>query len=206
MDEIIRYFPGLTPGQRAQFEALEALYRDWNEKINVISRKDIDELYTHHVLHSLAIAKFMTPAPGTTFMDLGTGGGFPAIPLAIMWPDCTLHLVDRIAKKLRVAADVAAGIGLSNVTFQHGDAGECRQKFDYVVSRAAMDLPSLIKASAKNISHRPLNSLPGGLLCLKGGDLTEEIRAAARPVVDMPLSDWFAGEYFATKQLLYVKL
>lgn len=206
MDEILRYFPELTSNQISQFSALGPLYREWNEKINVISRKDIDNVYTHHILHSLAIAKFFSPKTSTTFMDLGTGGGFPAIPLAIMWPDCTFHLVDRIAKKLRVAQDISEKIGLKNVTFQHGDALECKRKFDYVVSRAVMPLPDLIRIVRKLIARSSMNSLPSGLLCLKGGDLTAELALVKTPTLVVPLSDWFNEEYFKTKDLIYAEI
>ena len=206
MDLIRKYFPHLTPKQVEQFEAMGPLYAEWNERINVISRKDIDNVYKHHILHSLAIACFFTPEPGTTFMDLGTGGGFPAIPLAVMWPECHFHLVDRIAKKLKVAQAVAEAIGLQNVTFQHGDSAECKEKFDFVVSRAVMDLGDLIKAASRNISPRSANHLPNGLLCLKGGDLAAEVTAARRPVVEVPVTDWFDDPFFINKELIYVKL
>ena len=203
---IEKYFPELTDLQKEQFEKIGPLYADWNQKINVISRKDIDNLYVHHVLHSLAIARFMTPIEGTTFLDMGTGGGFPGIPLAIMWPHCRFHLVDRIGKKIGVAKAIAEAIGLTNVTFQHGDIGECRTKFDYVVSRAVMTLDKLIPLVRKNISSKDSNRLPNGLLCLKGGELYEEIRAARIPTLVMPLSDYFREEFFETKQLTYTEL
>ncbi len=206
MEEILKYFPGLTDTQRERFAALGDLYSDWNSKINVISRKDIDNLYTHHVLHSLAIAKFMTPAEGSRMLDMGTGGGFPGIPLAIMWPDCKFHLIDRIGKKLKVAEAVADSIGLENVTFQHGDIGECRDKFDFVVSRAVMTLDQLVPLVTKNIGHADRSKLPDGLICLKGGDLQAEIGNTRRPVLEIPVSDWFDEEYFSTKKLLYVRL
>lgn len=206
MEEILKYFPGLTDTQRERFAALGELYSDWNSKINVISRKDIDNLYTHHVLHSLAIAKFLTPAEGSRMLDMGTGGGFPGIPLAIMWPDCKFHLIDRIGKKLRVAEAVADSIGLDNVTFQHGDIGECRDKFDFVVSRAVMTLDQLVPLVTKNIGHADRSKLPDGLICLKGGDLQAEIGNTRRPVLEIPVSDWFDEEYFSTKKLLYVRL
>ncbi|MDE6051268.1 MAG: 16S rRNA (guanine(527)-N(7))-methyltransferase RsmG [Paramuribaculum sp.] len=192
--------------QKEQFEKIGPLYADWNQKINVISRKDIDNLYVHHVLHSLAIARFMTPIEGTAFLDMGTGGGFPGIPLAIMWPHCRFHLVDRIGKKIGVAKAIAEAIGLTNVTFQHGDIGECRTKFDYVVSRAVMTLDKLIPLVRKNISSKDSNRLPNGLLCLKGGELDEEIRAARIPTLVVPLSDYFREEFFETKQLTYTEL
>lgn len=203
---IKKYFPTLTEVQQQQFEQIGTQYREWNEKINVVSRKDIENLYEHHILHSLAIAKFITPKEGTTFMDMGTGGGFPGIPLAIMWPHCKFHLIDRIGKKITVAKSIAEAIGLKNVTFQHGDIGECRQKFDFVVSRAVMTLDKLIPLIRKNISKQSINRLPNGLLCLKGGELDEEIRAAGRPVIDVPLSDYFCEDFFATKNLIYVVL
>lgn len=206
MKEILKYFPGLTDTQRERFAALGELYSDWNSKINVISRKDIDHLYTHHVLHSLAIAKFLTPAEGSRMLDMGTGGGFPGIPLAIMWPDCKFHLIDRIGKKLKVAEAVADSIGLDNVTFQHGDIGECRDKFDFVVSRAVMTLDQLVPLVTKNIGHADRSKLPDGLICLKGGDLQAEIGNTRRPVLEIPVSDWFDEEYFSTKKLLYVRL
>ncbi len=206
MDEIQKYFPNLSDLQRSQFEALQALYTDLNAKVNVISRKDIGNLYTNHVLHSLVISKFITPVHGTAFIDLGCGGGFPGIPLAIMWPVCRFHLIDRIGKKVNVARTVAEAIGLQNCTFQHGDSGECRQKFDYVVSRAVMSLPDLIKASQHLVSNKGRNKLPNGLICLKGGDLEPEIAATGRDVLSVPLTDYFSEPYFETKHLLYCHL
>lgn len=206
LDTILQYFPGLTEPQKAAFGSLQALYADWNSKINVISRRDIDNLYSRHILHSLAIAKFMTPAPGTRLLDLGTGGGFPGIPLAIMWPECSFHLIDRIGKKINVARSVSEAIGLSNVTFQHGDAGECHEKFDYVVSRAVMGLDALVATVRKNIKRSVTNTLPPGVICLKGGDLSAEIEASRRHVLEVPLTDWFHEPFFETKKLIYVNL
>lgn len=206
MDKILKYFPGLTERQREQFAELGLLYPEWNDKINVISRRDIDSLYLHHILHSLAIAKFITPTPGTEMLDMGTGGGFPGIPLAILWPEVSLHLIDRIGKKIKVAQDIAARIGLQNVTFQHGDVGECRRKFDFVVSRAVMALPELVAAVRHNISPKGRNAFPNGLLCLKGGDLEQELRGVSRPTIAVPLSDWFNEPYFDSKQLIYVEM
>ncbi len=206
MEEILKYFPGLTPVQIEQLRMLGPLYRDWNEKINVISRKDIDNLYTHHILHSLAIARFFTPAPGTTFLDMGTGGGFPGIPLAIMWPDCRFHLIDRIGKKIRVATEIASAVGLKNVTFQHGDIGECRDKHNFVVSRAVMRLEALLPLIRKNIAAKDSSKLPNGLIVLKGGDLDGEVSGVNMPVLEVPLSDWYSEEFFETKKLLYVEL
>lgn len=203
MDELLKYFPYLSEKQIQQFEAMGPLYAEWNERINVVSRKDIDNIYTRHILHSLAIAKFFTPEPGTTFMDLGTGGGFPAIPLATLWPQCRFHLIDRIAKKLKVAEEVAKAVGLENITLQHGDSGECRQKFDFVISRAVMQLDDLVKASRKNIARVTPNRIPPGLICLKGGDLADEIRPVKAQVLTIPLSEWFTEPFFETKQLVY---
>lgn len=206
MDELLKYFPELTAQQRRQFDIIGRDYPIWNERINVISRKDIDSLYEHHILHSLSIAKFLTPSPGTRFLDLGTGGGFPGIPLAIMWPHCTFHLIDRIGKKLTVAKSIAESAGLNNVTFQHGDAGECHEKFDFVISRAVMNLKELARISARNIGKRNHNSIPNGLICLKGGDLSSEIAETGRDILEVPLSDYFSEEYFITKELIYLPL
>lgn len=201
---ILQYFPDLNELQRSQLSVILPLYREWNEKINVISRKDIQNLEIHHILHSLAIAKFLNPQPGTSIIDVGTGGGFPGIPLAIVWPECKFHLIDRIGKKLRVAQAVAAAAGLTNVSFQHGDIGECHERFDFAVSRAVMDLGRLISLVRKNISNRSINSIPNGLICLKGGDLTAEIASArSSSLLEVPLSDYFKEEFFSTKQLIY---
>ncbi|MCM1517820.1 MAG: 16S rRNA (guanine(527)-N(7))-methyltransferase RsmG [Pseudoflavonifractor sp.] len=206
MDEILKYFPGLSEQQQAQYAMLGSLYPEWNEKINVISRKDIDNLYVNHVLHSLAIAKFMTPVGGTTVLDMGTGGGFPGIPLAIAWPDCRFHLIDRIGKKLKVAGDIAEKIGLTNVSFQHGDIGECHSKFDFVVSRAVMRLDELVPLVRRNISRDSRNAYPNGLICLKGGDLTPELSKLRYPIIEVPLTDYFNEPFFETKKLIYVDI
>lgn len=206
MEEIMRYFPDLAPQAVERLSRLGALYGEWNEKINVVSRRDIDNLYLHHVLHSLAIAKFVTPAAGTQLLDLGCGGGFPGIPLAIIWPECGFHLIDRIGKKVRVAQAVADELGLKNVTTQHGDALEWKGRADYVVSRAVMRLDELVKISSRLVSRRKLNRLPCGLLCLKGGDLADELKAVRRPLVNVPLSDYFTEDYFKEKELVYVEL
>lgn len=203
---IEKYFPGLSGKQREQFEKLGPLYADWNSKINVISRKDIDNLYTNHILHSLAIAKFLQPAPATTFLDMGTGGGFPGIPLAIMYPECRFHLIDRIGKKIKVAQAIAEAIGLTNVTFQHGDIGECRQKYDYVVSRAVTRLDELLPLIKKNVGGKQRNGVPNGLICLKGGDISDELRAARADELVDELRNYFDEEYFATKKLVYVAM
>lgn len=203
---IYKYFPELTERQREQFALLGTLYPEWNAKINVISRKDIGNLYTNHVLHSLAIAKFLNPAGGTNILDMGTGGGFPGIPLAIMFPDCRFHLLDRIGKKVRVAQAVAESVGLTNVTFQHGDIGECRRKFDFVVSRAVMRFDELVPLVRKNISKEQRNGVPNGLICLKGGDLDAELKMARHAVFRENISAYFTEPYFETKELVYLAL
>lgn len=207
VDLIKKYFPNLTEQQADIFGRLGDLYRDWNTKINVISRTDTDNLYCRHILHSLALASFFGElADGTRMMDLGTGGGFPGIPLAILYPNCQFHLIDRIGKKIRVATEIAQAVGLTNVTFQHGDSGECREKYDYVISRAVMPLEGLVKAASKNIaattSHA--NRYAPGIVCLKGGDLAEEIAAIRRPVVEIPITDFFNESFFETKEIVYV--
>lgn len=207
VDLIKKYFPNLTEHQADIFGRLGDLYRDWNTKINVISRTDTDNLYCRHILHSLALASFFGElADGTRMMDLGTGGGFPGIPLAILYPNCQFHLIDRIGKKIRVATEIAQAVGLSNVTFQHGDSGECREKYDYVISRAVMPLEGLVKASSKNIATTtsPANRYAPGIVCLKGGDLADEIAAIRRPVGEIPITDFFNESFFDTKEIVYV--
>lgn len=207
MDRIRHYFPELTDKQIKQFEALEELYSDWNAKINVISRKDIGNLYPNHVLHSLAIAKFFGPlADGTSILDMGTGGGFPGVPLAIFYPGCKFHLIDRIGKKIKVASEISSAIGLKNVTFQHGDIAECKEKYDYVVSRAVMPLNALVPLIRKNIakSTNQQNRYSPGLVCLKGGDLTEESKGIKQQIVELPLPEIMPEEHFNEKSLVYV--
>ena len=204
MDIILKYFPRLTDRQRGQFGALYDLYADWNSKINVISRKDIGNLYEHHVLHSLAIARLIHFQPGTRVMDLGTGGGFPGIPLAIMFPDCQFHLVDSIGKKIKVATEVASAVGLENVTLCHERAEEEKGLFDFVVSRAVMPLADLLKIVRKNISKEQKNAYPNGLICLKGGELQHEVMPFKKQAEVIALSDWFEEEYFTTKKVVYV--
>ena len=206
MEHILKYFPELTEEQRRQMAQLEVLYPEWNEKINVISRKDIDNLEMHHLLHSLGLVKFVKFASGTRVMDLGTGGGLPGIPLAIYYPEVTFHLVDRIGKKLRVAQDIAQQIGLTNVTFQHGDVGEVKGKFDFVVSRAVMDLGDMVPLVKKFIDNTNHNAMPNGLLCLKGGDLTSEIAKFRNQVLIDELSSYFQEEFFKTKKVLYLPI
>ncbi len=204
-DIIAKYFPDLSGRQKEQFDAIGMLYPEWNEKINVISRRDIDNLYVHHILHSLSIAKFLQPKAGTEFMDLGTGGGFPGIPLAILWPECRFHLIDRIAKKIKVASEISSAIGLDNVTFQHGVSGECHRKFDFIVSRAVMRLDDLVRITRRNVSSDCRNMHPNGLICLKGGDIDEESRGIQLPVVTFPVSEFFPEEeFFSSKELIYV--
>ena len=204
MEIILKYFPDLTEEQRKQFAALYDLYLDWNSKINVISRKDIENLYEHHVLHSLGIAKMIHFRPGTHIMDLGTGGGFPGIPLAILFPEVKFHLVDSIGKKVRVATEVANAIGPKNVTFRHARAEEEKQLFDFVVSRAVMPLADLVKIIKKNISPKQQNPLPNGLICLKGGELEHEAMPFKHKTTMHPLSDDFEEEFFQTKKVVYV--
>ena len=204
MDIILKYFPDLTDTQKEQFAALYDLYTDWNSKINVISRKDITNLYEHHVLHSLGIAKVIQFKLGTSVMDLGTGGGFPGIPLAILFPDTKFHLVDSIGKKVRVATEIANAIGLKNVTTRHCRAEEEKQLFDFVVSRAVMPLTDLLKIIRKNISSEQHNALPNGLICLKGGELDREVMPVKHQTIVTDLKDFFSEEFFETKKVVYV--
>ena len=207
MIEIIeKYFPALSERQKEQYAALGTLYPEWNAKINVISRKDIDNLYEHHILHSLGIAKALRFTDGTTLVDVGTGGGFPGIPLAIMFPNCHFHLIDRIGKKVRVATEIAQAIGLDNVTFRHAGIEEEKQKFDFAISRAVMPLPDLVKLVRKNISTTQRNAMANGLLCLKGGNLEAEIAPLRKRLLDFDLKDFFEEEFFETKKVLYVQI
>ena len=206
MDIILKYFPNLTDTQKAQFAVLYDLYTDWNSKINVISRKDITNLYEHHVLHSLGIAKVINFKPGTEVMDLGTGGGFPGIPLAILFPDTHFHLVDSIGKKVRVAKEIAAAVGLKNVTTRHCRAEEEKQRFDFVVSRAVMPLTDLLKIIRKNISKEQRNALPNGLICLKGGELEKEVFPVKHQTLIHDLKEDFTEEFFETKKVVYVTI
>ncbi|MDR1004905.1 MAG: 16S rRNA (guanine(527)-N(7))-methyltransferase RsmG [Prevotellaceae bacterium] len=204
MEIILKYFPHLTPQQQQQFAALYPLYCEWNAKINVISRKDIEHLYLHHVLHSLGIAQVIRFAPGTHVMDLGTGGGFPGIPLAILQPDVQFHLVDSIGKKIRVATEVANAIGLNNVTLSHIRAQEEQARFHFVVSRAVMPLADLLRIIRKNISPEQFNALPNGLLCLKGGELSDETLPFKHRTVVYELNERFDEAFFHTKKVVYV--
>lgn len=206
MDIILKYFPNLSEVQQQQFAALYDLYTDWNSKINVISRKDITNLYEHHVLHSLGIAKVMQFRPETTVMDLGTGGGFPGIPLAILFPETHFHLVDSIGKKVKVAIEIANAIGLKNVTTRHCRAEEEKQLFDFVVSRAVMPLTDLLKIIRKNIKKEQHNALPNGLICLKGGELEREVMPVKHQTLMYDLKDYFEEEFFETKKVVYVTI
>jgi 16S rRNA (guanine527-N7)-methyltransferase len=206
MEHILKYFPELTEVQRNQMTQLLTLYPEWNAKINVISRKDIDNLEVNHILHSLGLVKFVKFMPGSRVMDLGTGGGFPGIPLAVYYPDVTFHLVDRIGKKLKVAQDIAERIGLTNVTFQHGDVKEVKGKFDFVVSRAVMDLGDMVPLVKRFIDSEDRNAVPNGLLCLKGGDLSGEISQYRNKVLVDELSSYFKEEFFKTKKVIYLPL
>ncbi len=206
MQHIKSYFPNLSPQQESQFAALGNLYTDWNAKINVISRKDIDNLYLHHILHSLGIAKAINFTADTTILDVGTGGGFPGIPLAILFPECKFHLIDRIGKKIKVAQSVAEAINLENVSFQHGSVEELKTEYDFVVSRAVMPLPDLLRLIRKNIKKEQQNALPNGLLCLKGGELQQEIAPVKKTSIVFNLSDFFKEEYFKTKKVVYVQI
>ncbi len=206
MEQILKYFPHLTEQQRQQLAALDALYRDWNAKINVISRKDIDNLYEHHVLHSMAIGKALRFKPATTVLDFGTGGGFPGIPLAILFPDVKFKLIDGTGKKIRVATEVAQAIGLNNVVAEHLRGEEEKGKFDFVVTRAVMPLPDLVKIVKKNISTTQRNAMPNGVFALKGGDIQAEIQPFKRIAEVEEIANWFEEEWFKEKHLIYVPL
>lgn len=206
MELINKYFPQLTAEQQQQYAALDSLYRDWNAKINVISRKDIDNLYEHHVLHSLAIAKMLNFRPGTEILDFGTGGGFPGIPLAIMFPECRFRLIDGTGKKIRVAQEVATAIGLKNCQPVHLRGEEEKGKYDFVVSRAVMPLPDLVKIIKKNISKRQQNALPNGVVCLKGGDVQAETHPFRHIMETADIHQWFEEEWFKEKYCIYVPL
>lgn len=208
MDRAIieKYFPHLTPEQQRQFDMLGSLYTEWNERINVISRRDIEQLYEHHVLHSLGIARYITFRPGTRILDVGTGGGFPGIPLAILFPECQFLLIDSIGKKIKVATAVSTALGLSNVKLLQENARLERGKFDFVVSRAVMAAPELVQIVQKNVAREQRNALPNGLLCLKGGELAEELKPFHRKAQVWNLSEEFEEEFFETKKVVYIPL
>ena len=203
---IFQYFKDINDEQRAQFRALGPLYQEWNAKINVISRKDIDNLYMHNVLHSLGIAKVVNFRQGSNILDIGTGGGFPGIPLAILFPNCKFKLIDSIGKKTRVAAAVANAIGLKNVVVEHRNVIEEKNKYDFVVSRAVMNASDLVKLIRKNVSKEQRNALPNGLICLKGGDMTEEVAPFKNNSEIWDLKSYFDDEFFDTKKVMYIKL
>lgn len=203
-DLITKYFPNITARQREQFDALYDLYTDWNAKINVISRKDITNLYEHHVLHSLAIAKFINFRDDTNVLDLGTGGGLPGIPLAIMFPNANFKMIDGTGKKIKVATEIANAIGLENVLLQHKRGEEERGKFDFIVSRAVMPLSDMMKIVRKNIAKDNHNAFENGIIVLKGGTLDEELKPFKKIVVQEKLSQWFEEPWFEEKNLIYV--
>lgn len=206
MELINKYFLNITDLQRQQYAALDQLYHEWNSKINVISRKDIDNLYEHHILHSLGIAQLINFKPGTCIMDLGTGGGFPGIPLAIMFPDVKFHLVDSIGKKIKVCDEVRNALSLTNVTTEWTRAENIKGKYDFVVSRAVMPLTDLVKLCRKNIAKESHNAMPNGLICLKGGELAHEVMPMKSNTLITDLSNYFSEEFFETKKVVYVAL
>ena len=204
MEEILKYFTYLTDKQKQQFAALFDLYKYWNEKINVISRKDIDNLYLHHVLHSLAIAKAVSFRPGTRILDFGTGGGFPGIPLAILFPETQFKMIDGTGKKIRVVNEVATAIGLENVEAVHLRGEEEKGKYDFVVSRAVMPLHDLMKIVKKNVGKEQRNSLPNGVICLKGGNVEGEMRPFKKIAEAKEITNWFDEDWFKEKFVIYV--
>ncbi|WP_010255314.1 16S rRNA (guanine(527)-N(7))-methyltransferase RsmG [Myroides injenensis] len=205
MDEILKYFPNLTPEQIAQFEKLEEVYTDWNAKINVISRKDIQELYTKHVLHSLGIAKVMEFLPGASIMDVGTGGGFPGIPLAILYPETNFYLIDVIAKKIKVVNEVIKALELKNIVAEQKRAENVEEKFDFIVSRAVTNMPDFVSWIRHKTKKENKHEFENGILYLKGGDLTEELQDFPK-AVQFDLSNIFDNEFFETKKVVYLPL
>ena len=205
MEAILKQFPDLSENQILQFQKLQGLYEDWNAKINVISRKDIDELYTRHVLHSLGIAKIIDFRPGSKIMDVGTGGGFPGIPLAILFPEVDFYLIDVIAKKIRVVNEVAASLGLKNVKAEQKRAELVKQEFDFIVSRAVTNMPDFVKWVDDKVSKKQNHELGNGILYLKGGDLTEELKDFPK-ATEYNLSDFFTDEFFETKKVVHLPL
>ena len=206
MQIIDKYFPNLSQRQKEQFNNLDTLYREWNAKINVISRKDIDNLYEHHVLHSMAIARIVRFKPSTSILDFGTGGGFPGIPLAILFPECRFRLIDGTGKKVNVAAEIAKAIGLENVEAIHQRGEEEKGKFDFIVSRAVMPMPDLVKIVSRNISRNQYNSVANGILALKGGNLSAELKPYHKIIEVTPISQFFDEEWFREKSVIYLPM
>lgn len=206
MDILLKYFPGITQKEKQQFQQLYPLYEDWNSKINVVSRKDFHELYERHVLHSLAIAKFIRFVPGTNILDVGTGGGFPGVPLAIFFPEVQFHLIDSIGKKIKVVEEVKNSLQLKNVSTGQIRAEQLQTKFDFIVSRAVTGLPEFVKWVAKNISAQQKNALPNGILYLKGGDISKEIKPFKKQIFVQDLSEYFTEPFFETKKLVHLPL
>lgn len=205
MELLLKYFPDLTPEQHQQFELVKKAYLNWNEKINVISRKDMDNFAERHVLHSLAIAKVIQFVPGTTIMDVGTGGGFPGVPLAILFPECKFTLVDSIGKKITVVKNVCQEVGIKNIEAYHERAEKINGKFDFIVSRAVTEMPEFIKWVQHQIKPNGVNSLRNGILYLKGGDLSNELSSIKQMVREYPIAEFFTEEFFTTKKVVYVK-
>lgn len=203
---LLKYFPNLSEIQKKQFEQLQSLYELWNAQINVISRKDIESLYERHVLHSLGIAKVMEFKPNTQIMDVGCGGGFPGIPLAILFPESNFYLVDSIGKKIKVVNEISTAIGLKNLKAEHKRAEEVKDKFEFIVSRAVTEFPAFYKWVQNKISKNQFNNLPNGILYLKGGDLTEELKSFEKRVVLYDLKDYFEENFFETKKVVYLPL
>lgn len=203
---IKHYFPEITSKQEKQFEMLLPLYKEWNDKINVVSRKDIDELYERHVLHSLGIAKVISFTAGTNILDVGTGGGFPGIPLSILFPECNFHLVDSIGKKIKVVTEVANALGLKNVIATHSRVEQINEKFDFIVSRAVTQFPEFVNWVKQKVKKEQNNALPNGILYLKGGNLSEELKPFINKVKLYDLSNYFLSQFFETKKVVYLPL